>query len=37
MRREGGRASVVVFAVVVVCGLMAIAFGIGYLLGKILL
>lgn len=37
MRREGGRASVIVFVVVVVCALMAIAFGVGYLLGKILL
>lgn len=37
MKREGGRTSVIVFVVVAVCALMAIAFGVGYFLGKILL
>ena len=37
MSRTSEKLSVIVLAVVVVSALMAIAFGVGYLVGKILL
>ncbi len=37
MSRTSEKLSVIVLAVVVVCALMAVAFGVGYLVGKILL